>query len=343
MDFTGLDLNLIWFVLIGVLFSGYAMLDGFDLGVGALHLFTKSDHDRRIMINSIGPVWDGNEVWLVTGGGALFAAFPDVYATLASGFYLAVMLLLLSLIFRAVAIEFRSKVENPSWRQFWDVAFSMASIVASFVLGVALGNIVWGIPLGADKEYMGGFLNLFNPYALLVGVTTVALFMMHGSIYILLKTEGKFHELARGWINNCIIFFIICYGITTMATLVYLPEMADKLRHYPWLFLVPLVNMLAIANIPREIHHNRDLNALISSCVAMLCLIFIFGGGIFPNIVMSRPNPEFSLTIYNASSSVTSLTYMLTIAIIGIPFVLSYTIAIYWIFRGKVKITKDSY
>ncbi len=342
-DFTHLDLNLIWFVLLGLLFSGYAILDGFDLGVGALHLLTKTDKERRIMINSIGPVWDGNEVWLVTGGGALFAAFPDVYATLTSGFYLAVMLLLLSLIFRAVAIEFRSKVENPRWRQSWDIAFSLSSILASFVLGVALGNIIWGIPLGADKEYMGGFWNLFNPYALLVGLTTVALFMMHGSIYVLLKTEGEFHKKARGWINNCIIFFIICYATTTLATLVYLPHMADKLRQFPILFIVPLINMLAIANIPREIYHNRSLNAFLSSCVAMVTLIFIFGGGIFPNFVLSTPNPEYSLTIYNASSSVKSLNYMLNIAVIGIPFVLSYTIAIYWIFRGKVQITKDSY
>lgn len=342
-DYSLLDLNLIWFVLIGVLFSGYAILDGFDLGVGALHLFTKTDYERRVMINAIGPVWDGNEVWLVTGGGALFAAFPDVYATVASGFYLAVMLLLLSLIFRAVAIEFRSKVENPHWRKSWDVAFSVSSILASFVLGVALGNLIWGIPLGADKEYMGTFLDLFNPYALMVGITTVALFMMHGSIYMVLKTEGEFHDKARGWINNCIIFFIVCYGITTMATLVYLPHMAEKLRQFPVLFLLPLINMLAIANIPREIHHKRDLNAFISSCVAMIALIMIFGGGMFPNIVPSVPVPEHSLTVYNASSSVKSLTYMLNIAIIGIPFVLTYTIAIYWIFRGKVEITADSY
>jgi cytochrome d ubiquinol oxidase subunit II len=343
MDFTHLDLNLIWFVLIGVLFSGYAMLDGFDLGVGALHLFTKTDEERRTMINSIGPVWDGNEVWLVTGGGALFAAFPDVYATLASGFYLAVMLLLLSLIFRAVAIEFRSKHESKVWRQFWDVSFSVSSIVASFVLGVALGNLVWGIPLGADKEFTGNFFTLFNPYTLLVGITTVALFMMHGSIYVLVKTEGEFHQKAKRWINNCIIFFIICYAITTMATLVYLPHMSEILRDIPWLFALPILNMLAIANIPCEIYYGRNFSALMSSCAAMAALIFIFGGGIFPNIVPSVPNPGHSLTIYNASSSTKSLNYMLNIAVIGIPFVLAYTIAIYWIFRGKVKITKDSY
>lgn len=343
MDFTALDLNLIWFVLIGVLFSGYAMLDGFDLGVGALHLLTKTDQERRIMINSIGPVWDGNEVWLVTGGGALFAAFPDVYATLSSGFYFAVMLLLMSLIFRAVAIEFRSKHHSVRWRNFWDFSFSLSSITASLVLGIALGNLVMGIPLGPDKEYAGTFWGLFNPYALLVGVTTVALFMMHGSIYVVMKTEGEFHNRIRGWVNNCIIFFIICYATTTIATLVYVPEMAEKLRNSPILFLIPFVNMLAIANIPREIFHGRDLQALLSSCVAMVALIGLFGVGIFPNIVLSNPYPEFSLTVYNASGSLKSLNYMMNIAVIGIPFVLSYTIAIYWIFRGKVKITDESY
>lgn len=342
-DFTHLDLNLIWFALIGVLFSGYAMLDGFDLGVGALHLLTKTDEERRIMINSIGPVWDGNEVWLVTGGGALFAAFPDVYATLASGFYFAVMLLLLSLIFRAVAIEFRSKHHSPVWRQCWDISFSISSIVASLVLGVALGNLIMGVPLGADKEFAGSFFGLFHPYSVMVGITTVALFMMHGSIYAVLKTDGAFHEKARGWVNNCIIFFIICYATTTMATLVFLPSMAEKFHHYPLLFLIPIVNMLAIANIPREIHHGRDLQALFSSCIAMTALIALFGIGIFPNIVPSKPHPEFSMTIYNASASIKSLNYMLNIAVLGIPFVLSYTIAIYWIFRGKVRITKDSY
>ncbi len=154
-----MDLNLIWFILVGVLLAGYAILDGFDLGVGALHLFSKGDTERRLMINSIGPVWDGNEVWLVTGGGALFAAFPDVYATLASGFYLAVFLLLFCLIFRAVAIEFRSKHPSPTWRSIWDVAFSVASILTAILFGVVIGNLMWGIPLGADKEFLGSFFS----------------------------------------------------------------------------------------------------------------------------------------------------------------------------------------
>ncbi len=337
------DLQTLWFILVGVLFTGYAILDGFDFGVGSLHLLTKTDHERRILLNSIGPVWDGNEVWLVTGGGALFAAFPEVYATSFSGFYLAMMLLLFSLIFRAVAIDFRSKKEAKWWRQTWDVSFSVASIMSGLLVGVALGNIAWGIPLDNGHEFVGTFLSLLNPYALLVGVTTVALFMMHGSIYLVLKTEGEVHERVRGWVNNAIIFFIICYAITTMATLLYVPHMTNNIREHPWLFIVPIANMLAIANIPREIHKGRDFRAFLSSCAAMAALMALFGLDMYPHLILSNPDPANSLTIYNAASSGKTLGIMGVIALIGMPLVLAYTASIYWIFRGKVKLDEGSY
>ena len=337
------DLNTIWFVLVGVLFTGYAMLDGFDLGVGALHLFTKDDNERRILLNSIGPVWDGNEVWLVTGGGALFAAFPNVYATVFSGFYLAFYLLLAALIFRAVAIEFRSKQPMKWWRQMWDVSFSVGSILSALLMGVALGNIAWGIPIDANGEFAGTFLGLLMPYPLLVGVTTVALFMMHGAIYGVMKTEGALHDKLRVWAMRCIIFFVICAATTTMATLLYVPHMANRVRANPWLFSIVLANMLAIANIPREFHHNRDWLAFLSSCGAMITLMLLFGLNLFPNLVYSLPNPENSLNIYNAASSQKTLGIMLVIACIGVPIVIAYTVCIYWIFRGKVKIDRMSY
>lgn len=343
MTFESLDLNAVWFVLVGVLFTGYAMLDGFDLGVGALHLFTDTDEERRIMLNAIGPVWDGNEVWLVTGGGALFAAFPNVYATVFSGFYLAFVLLLAALIFRAVAIEFRSKQPMRWWRQMWDLAFCGSSVLSSLLIGVAMGNIAWGISIDARGEFAGTFPGLLHPYALLVGVTTVALFMMHGAIYATMKTEGALHDRLRGWVNQCIIFFIIGYAVMTMATLLYVPHMAARVRSQPWLFSIALVNMLAIANIPREIHHGRDWRAFVSSCVAMVALMGLFGLEMFPNLVLSNPNPAHSLTIYNAASSQKTLGVMLTIALIGVPIVLAYTISIYWIFRGKVKLDRTSY
>jgi cytochrome bd ubiquinol oxidase subunit II len=337
------DLHVIWYVLVGILLTGYAILDGFDLGVGALHLFTKKDEHRRLMLNSIGPVWDGNEVWLVTGGGALFAAFPEVYATVFSGFYNAFILLLVALIFRAVAIEFRSKQPMLWWRRLWDVSFSLASILASLLMGVAFGNIVWGIPLDAQREFSGVFLDLLNPFALLVGVTTVAMFMMHGAIYVVLKTEGELHDLVRGWVNNAIIFFVICYATTTMATLLYLPHMAHFFREYPVLFVVPLSTMLAIANIPRQIHHGRDFNAFLSSCATMGGLMLLVAIGMFPNLVLARPDPSLSLTVLNAASSPKTLKIMLIIAAIGVPLVLAYTASIYYIFRGKTKLDPMSY
>lgn len=342
MDFT-FDLNTIWFILVGVLLAGYAILDGFDLGVGAIYLFVKNDADRRVMLNSIGPVWDGNEVWLVTGGGALFAAFPHVYATVFSGFYTAFMLLLFMLIFRAVSIEFRSKRTLQWWRKSWDIAFSVSSIFIAFLMGVALGNIVTGIPIGADKEFAGTFWDLINPYTTGVGVTTVALFMMHGTIYAVMKTEGGLQIKLKSWVNNTIIFFIIMYALVTLTTLVYFPHMVQSFKEYPALFIVAILNMLAIANIPREIHHNREFFAFLSSAASIVLLLALFAIGIFPDLVISSINPEYSLNLYNAASSQKTLGIMLTIAIIGIPFVLAYTISIYWIFRGKVKLDETSY
>jgi len=295
-----------------------------------------------VLLNSIGPVWDGNEVWLVTGGGALFAAFPVVYATVFSGFYLAMILVLFALIFRAVAIEFRSKQEMPWWRGLWDVSFSLASIGASFLFGVAFGNVIGGIPLDGAGEFSGTLLTLLNPYALLTGVTTVALFTMHGAIYLALKTEGEVQALVRGWINRAIIFFVICYGTTTMATLLYVPHMGETIKRQPWFFVVVLLTMLAIANVPREIHRRREGRAFVSSSLAVLGLFALVGIGMYPDLVTAT-DPARNLTIYNASSSPKTLAIMLTMALIGIPLVLAYTVGIYWVFRGKVKLGPMSY
>jgi cytochrome d ubiquinol oxidase subunit II len=338
-----LDLNTVWFILVGVLLAGYAILDGFDLGVGALHLFTKSDHDRRIMLNSIGPVWDGNEVWLVTGGGALFAAFPDVYATSFSGFYLAFILLLVALIFRAVAIEFRSKRPSQRWRGTWDRSFSISSVVSSLLMGVALGNVVLGIPLTAEGEYLGGLPGLLRPYPLVVGLTTVALFAMHGGIYVVMKTEGELQAQVRSWIPKLIGIFVAMYVITTLLTLIFIPHMTTTFMDHPVLLVVPVLNALAIANIPREIHGGRDFRAFLSSCVSMVLLLALFGIGMYPDMIYSSPVAENSLNIYNAASSAKTHQIMLIIAIIGMPIVLAYTVSIYWVFRGKVKLDAFSY
>lgn len=339
-----ISLEFIWFTAFVILVTGYAILDGFDMGVGMLHLFSKKDEERRVMLNSIGPIWDGNEVWLVTAGGALFAGFPDVYATLFSAFYTPIMALLCALIFRAVAIEFRSKQPMMWWRWTWDVLFSLASLIIAFVLGVFIGNLIRGIPLDEHKEFIGTLESLFHPYALLVGIMAVALFFMHGSIFIVMKTEGALHNKMRDRVNPCIIFFIMCYAITTVATLIYMPHMVQTIQERPIFFIIAIINMVAIANIPREISKGNDGWAFISSCINIMCLMALFGVGTYPYAVRALNDPaNLSLSIYNSASSTKTLEILLLIALIGIPMVVTYTIAIYWIFRGKVKLDSTSY
>ncbi|MGF1572648.1 MAG: cytochrome d ubiquinol oxidase subunit II [Sumerlaeia bacterium] len=338
-----LDLNLIWFFLLGVLLIGYAILDGFDLGVGALHLFTKGDQERRISLNSIGPVWDGNEVWLVTAGGALFAAFPHAYATAFSAFYLPFMMLLCMLIFRAVALEFRSKEPMRWWRATWDIAFCISSIVVSILFGVAIGNLVIGLPIGGDMEFSGGLFDLLKPYALLVGIFNLSLFMMHGSIYLYLKTEDELQAKVKGWVVHTTAIFAVLYVITTIATLVMVPSMIKNFEAFPIVWLLVPINILAIANIPRSLYFNKPGMAFLSSCTTIATLIFLFGVGVFPNMIISSLGESMNMTIYTAASSQKTLWIMLIIAILGMPCVIAYTTVIYWVFRGKVKLDNFSY
>jgi cytochrome d ubiquinol oxidase subunit II len=351
-----MDYDTIWFILVGVLLTGYAMLDGFDLGVGGLHLFSKTDEQRRLFLNAIGPVWDGNEVWLVTGGGALFAAFPVVYATAFSGFYLAFWALLGALIFRAVAIEFRSKEKWGWWRKTWDIAFSLGSISSAFLIGVAMGNIIWGIPLDQNHEFTGDFFMLLHPYALFTGVTTVALFMMHGCIYLVMKTEGETQAMVRRWVKPCMAFFLVCYVVFNVLTVFYCPHVVEVIKARPWTLLILLANILIVLNIPRELHHGRDFRGFLSSCVAMALLMVLFACAMYPNMIISSTAPDyynlavetlannpFNLTIINGASTEKTHGIMLLIAVIGMPIVIAYTICVYWIFRGKVEITEESY
>jgi cytochrome d ubiquinol oxidase subunit II len=337
-------LCLIWFILLGVLLAGYAMLDGFDLGVGILHPLARSDRERRIMMNSIGPLWDGNEVWLITYGGALFAAFPKAYSTIFSGFYIAFMLLLLALIFRAVSMEFRSKLQAGLWRTFWDFSFFGASLVATLLFGVAAGNGMLGVELDQRGQMTSGFIELLHPYALLVGLFTVAMFAMHGAIYLNLKTEGQLRDRLRQWMWHTWGIFLVLYILTTMYTLVAIPRATANFEQMPWAAIIVVVNVLAIANIPRAIYADRPGQAFLSSCAAIACFIVLFSIALFPNIVTSR-DPANSLTIFDphVASSQRTLTIMLIIAIIGMPLVLAYTSVIYWTFRGKVQLGDHSY
>jgi cytochrome d ubiquinol oxidase subunit II len=225
----------------------------------------------------------------------------------------------------------------------WDVSFSVSSILAAFLLGLAMGNIVWGIPLDARGVFVGTFLGLLNPYSLLMGLTTVALFTMHGSIYLYLKTEGEMQRFVREWIRPSIVAFVVLYTILSLATLIYVPQATAAVRDHPQLFLVVAISVLAIANIPREVFLEHPGRAFVSSCVTMVSLMALFGLNVYPDLVHSRPNPEYSLTAYNSASSERTLGIMLTIAMIGVPLVLSYTVSIYWVFRGKVRLTESSY
>ncbi len=339
-----MDWQSVWFLILGVLLFGYAVLDGFDFGVGMLQpLVAKTDEERRLVINSIGPLWDGNEVWLVTFGGALFAAFPTVYASVFSSFYLPFMLLLTGLIFRAVAIEFRSKSQSSAWRRSFDYAFAIASFLNSFLMGVAVGNVLGGLPIGERGIFQGGLLDLLNPYALAVGVMSVFLFVMHGAIYLYLKTEGDLQARLVPWMWRGFGLFMLAYIGVTIATLVRLPEVTRHFETYPIAWLIVAINVIAIANIPRAIFRGRPGYAFASSVATIAALVGLLGVALYPNLVVSSLGHAYSLTIRNASSSEKTLKIMTLMAAIGMPLVLAYTSAVYWTFRGKVKLSEYSY
>jgi cytochrome d ubiquinol oxidase subunit II len=331
-----MDLNTVWFVLIGVLIAGYAVLDGFDLGVGVLHLFARAEDERRRHIAAIGPVWDGNEVWLLTGGGALFAAFPLVYATVFSGFYLALMLLLVALIARAVALEFRGAVGAPGWRRAWDWAFGLGSLVPALLFGVAVGNVLRGVELEAGARYTGTFLGLLNPYSLLVGLVSLALFVLHGALYLRLKTEGALADRLARWVMPLWVAFVVLYAAATVASVATAPHLFTVLPGRPlfWVFMAVLVG--ALAAIPLLNRAGRSRAAFLASAAMIVAMIGEGAVSLYPRLVPSRLGLDHSLTIYNASSTPRTLGVMLVIALIGMPLVIAYTAIIYRIFRGKV-------
>ncbi len=338
-----MDLNLIWFILLGILLAGYAVLDGFDLGVGMLHLLARGDGERRVFVASIGPVWDGNEVWLVTFGGALFAAFPEAYATIFSGFYVVFMLVLLALISRAVSLDFRSKIKSPSWRKTWDVVFCISSASATLLFGVGVGNAMIGVPLDSRGIYAAGFFNLLGPYAITVGLLAVAMFAMHGSIFLHLKTTGELCDRTYRWTWRTYGVFVLMYLVVTIATWLNVPRAMAPFQSNPLAWLVVAVNLAAVIGIPCALSLHRSGWAFMASCLSICAFILLLGLTLFPNLVTSDPNLENSLTIYNAASSQKTLSIMLVIAVIGMPFVLTYTAIIYWVFRGRIAHGDRSY
>ncbi len=326
-----ITLQIIWLLLIGILIIGYAILDGFDLGVGCWHLFAKKGEERSSFIRSIEPFWDGNEVWLLTGGGALFAAFPPVYATVFSGFYLPLMLVLLGLIFRAVSIEYRNKVEDPRWVAAWDVAFSLGSMLPTLLYAVAVGNLLRGLQLDAKGDYTGGFFALLNPYSLVVGLVGFSMFALHGALYLAVKTGGDTQRKARLWAAQAwrvyaLLFFVVA-GWTASCYLrngVVLP------------FVLATLAVVALALIRAFNRKGEDLKAFLASCASIALVMLSVVAVLFPNLVIATNDQALSLTIFNASSSLRTLSVMLVIALLGMPVVIGYTIFIHRIFKGKV-------
>jgi cytochrome bd ubiquinol oxidase subunit II len=338
-----MDLNTIWFLLVGVLIIGYSVLDGFDLGVGVIHLFTNNEDEKRINLNAVGPVWDGNEVWLLTGGGALFAAFPVVYATVFSGFYIAFMLLLLALILRAVSFEFRGKVESHGWRKLWDYSFGIGSLLPAILYGVAFGNILRGVPIANDGEYLGTFFDLLNPYSILAGLVSLSLFVMHGSIYLSMKSEGDQNKRMINWANRSWIVFIILYVLATLLTFFEAGYLFQGILSNPLFWILLIVLLISIVLIPVLLKSSKLGLTFFFSSLTIAAIVGLCAVSLFPRLVPSGIDLAFSLTIYNASSTPRTLFTMLIIALIGMPFVIGYTIFVYRVFKGKVLISKESY
>ncbi len=329
-----MDLNTVWFILITVLFTGFFFLEGFDYGVGILLPFLgKDDVDRRVIINTIGPVWDGNEVWLLTAGGAMFAAFPNWYATLFSGFYLALALMLVALIMRGVAFEFRSKDSRPAWRNFWDWMIFFGSFVPALLWGVALGNFLKGVPIDANMNYTGDFFTLLSPYTLITGVYCVALAAFHGATFLSLRTDGEMRDRAQATANRLWLPTVILAAMTILAT--YLStDMLQRLGFNPG--VIPLTGGVALLASGWFIRNKHEGWAFASTGVTIAFAIVSVFMTLYPRVMISSLNPAWSLTIYNASSTPYTLSVMTVVALIFVPIVLFYQGWTYYAFRKRI-------
>lgn len=330
-------LETVWFVLITVLFVGFFFLEGFDFGVGMLTpVLGKTDTDRRVLINTIGPVWDGNEVWLITAGGAMFAAFPGWYASLFSGFYMALFLMLIALIGRGVAFEFRSKVEDARWRTTWDWIIFFGSLLPPLLWGVALANLMRGVPIDANQNYVGGFWNLISVYSVLAGASIVLLFLLHGALYLSLKTVGELRIRARrfahrigAWTSASLLLFVVfSYFETDMFT-----------RNGIVPGTVPMMAGLSLLSVHFFLKANRDGWAFVMTGLTIALSTITVFLSLYPRVMISSLNPEWTLTIYNTASNEYTLKVMTIVALTTVPFVIAYQAWTYWVFRRRVRPT----
>jgi cytochrome d ubiquinol oxidase subunit II len=333
--------QIIWFVLWGVLWSFYFMTDGFVLGTGFMSGFlAKNDTERRVLINAVGPVWDGNEVWLITAGGATFAAFPTTYALMFSNLYTALLLLLFALIVRGVSFEFRGKIDSPAWKGGWDRAITISSFLPSLLFGVAFGNIFRGIPMRNDFDamrfaYDGSLLTLLNPYGLLTGVLFVMLFAQHGALYAAIKTTGELSRRAsvmagRLWLPLLVVA-VLFLGATYPATKLY-----DNYLKSPLLLIIPLIAVSSLILVRVYASRERLHRAFLFSCLTIVFVCYTGVAGLFPNLIPSSIDPASNLTIHNSSSSLLTLKIMTAVALIFVPIVVAYKIWVYRIFRARV-------
>ena len=327
-----MDLNTLWFILVAVLFCGYFVLEGFDYGVGMLvPLLGRSDRERRVILNTIGSVWDGNEVWLLTAGGAIFAAFPHWYATLFSGFYLALFLILVGLIVRAVGIEFRSKSASLAWRATWDWLICVGSLLPALLFGVAVGNLLRGVPIDAHMTYVGGFWNLLNPFALIVGVTFVLLFLLHGALFISLRTDGALQQRATSAAFGLWLPAVIAAVALLVVAFFQTPLFAGGLAG--WL----LAGAVAVALVASGLlARARPGVAFTLTTLTIILVTVATFRALFPNVMISTLDVKNSLTIYTASSSPYTLKVMTVVALTLVPVVLAYQGWTYWIFRKRL-------
>jgi len=330
-----MDLNTLWFILIAVLYIGFFVLEGFDFGVGMLMPFiSKDDTERRVILNTIGPHWDGNEVWLLTAGGATFAAFPHWYATLFSGFYLPLFLLLVALILRGVAFEFRSKDANPKWRTLWDWCIFAGSLLPAFLIGVAFANILRGVPIDGNMQYRGQFFNLLNPYALVGGLATVLTFLLHGGIFLSIKTTGTLFEKSINFIRQAWILVVI----ELLALLVGTYRATDILDRRGLLaWIVPILGIAAILTAGYFIRLGKHGWAFGMTSLTIIITLVTFFMALYPRVMVSSWGGIYDLTVKNASSSPYTLKVMTIVAAIFVPMVLAYQAWSYRVFRKRIE------
>ncbi|MBC9225147.1 cytochrome d ubiquinol oxidase subunit II [Aeromicrobium sp. 636] len=324
-----MELTTVWFILIGVLFVGYFVLEGFDFGVGMLvGLLAKDEKERRVLINTIGPLWDGNEVWLLVGGGALFAAFPEWYATLFSGFYLPLFLILVALIIRGVAFEYRGKRDDQAWRDRWDWAIIIGSFLPALLWGVAFANIIRGVPIDSSHEYVGGFFNLLNPYALLGGLLTTTVFLVHGAVFVALKTVGDIRERAH-------VFAQKVGAVAAVLAVLFIGWTAIRDGDLA-VWLIGAVAAVAFLGGLAASRAGRDGWAFIGTAVAIAGVVTMLFVALFPDVMPSSLDAAYSLNTENASSTPYTLKIMTWVAVAFVPIVLMYQSWSYWVFRKRI-------